>query len=254
MKIVRFAAEGRVKYGVLHGDKVQTLRGTPFRGIRLTGEAYSLDSVSLMAPCQPSKIVAIGLNYRTHAQELKMPLPAAPLIFLKPPTAVIGPEECIIYPAASSRVDYEAELAVVIGKAARHVSTTNALSYVLGYTCCNDVTARDLQSQDGQWTRSKSFDTFAPTGPCIETELDAANVSVASYLNGERKQQGSTSDLIYSVPDLISFVSGIMTLLPGDVIATGTPVGVGPMFPGDTIEIRIDGIGTLRNYVTKDRS
>jgi len=196
--------------------------------------------------------VALGLNYHNHAKELNSPLPNAPLIFLKPSTAVIGPEDNIIYPAASTRVDYEGELAVVIKKSVWRVSIEEALDYVLGYTCFNDVTARDLQSQTGQWTRAKGFDTFAAVGPCIETELDPGNVVLETYLNGELKQQGSTSDLIYSIPELINFISNVMSLLPGDIIATGTPSGIGPMYPGDTVEIKIEPIGTLRNYVAKN--
>ena len=183
---------------------------------------------------------------------MNTPLPNAPLIFLKPSTAVIGTEENIAYPSSSHRVDYEGELGVVIKKPVWRVSVEDALDYVLGYTCFNDITARDLQYQDRQWTRAKSFDTFAAAGPCIETKLDPGNVVVETYLNGELKQQGNTNDLIYSVSELINFISHVMTLLPGDIIATGTPSGIGPMYPGDTIEIKIDGIGTLRNYVVSN--
>lgn len=252
MKIVRFAVDRKVRYGILSGESIQAIEGTPFRYIKPAGGRYQLSQVKLLSPCQPSKVVAVGLNYRSHAKEVNAPLPDAPLIFLKPSTAVIGPEDNIIYPDASSRVDYEAELAVVIKKPAWRVSMENALDYVLGYTCFNDVTARDLQSRDGQWTRAKGFNTFAAVGPGIETELDPGNVVLEAYLNGELKQQGNTNDLIYSVPELISFVSNVMTLLPGDVIATGTPSGIGPMYPGDTIEIKIEPIGTLRNYVVKN--
>ena len=181
-----------------------------------------------------------------------MPLPDFPLIFIKPSTAVIGTEANIIYPAASNRVDYEAELAVVIKKPVWRVSIKEALGYVLGYTCFNDVTARDIQNQNGQWTRAKSFDTFAAVGPCIETELNPGNVVLKTYLNGKLKQQGSTTDIIFPIPDLINFISHVMSLLPGDIIATGTPSGIGPMYPGDKVEIKIGGIGTLRNYVVKD--
>lgn len=249
MKIVRFAAGRRTRYGILSGDSIQVIGGSPFRSIRPVGEHYRLSDVRLRPPCQPSKIVAVGLNYRSHAEEFDIPLPEIPLIFLKPSTAVIGPEDAIIYPSASSRVDFEGELGVIIKKRARHVPSDEALDYVLGYTCFNDVTARDLQNRDGQWTRAKGFDTFAAFGPCIETELDPADVPVETYLNGELKQQGNTSDLIYPVAEIISFVSGVMTLLPGDVIATGTPGGVGPMLVGDTVEIRIAPIGILRNRV-----
>jgi len=252
MKIVRFAADGRVKYGILTSDSIQAIEGRPFRNIQPAGQRYQLSKVKLLSPCTPSKIVALGLNYRSHAQEVNEALPENPLLFLKPSTAVIGPEDNIIYPAASTRVDYEGELGVVKKKPARQVSVENALDYVLGYTCFNDVTARDLQGRDGQWTRAKGFNTFAPFGPCIETELNPGNVVVETYLNGELKQQGSTSDLIFGVPEIVSFISNVMTLLPGDVIATGTPSGIGPMQPGDTVEVKIERIGALRNYVVKE--
>jgi 2-keto-4-pentenoate hydratase/2-oxohepta-3-ene-1,7-dioic acid hydratase in catechol pathway len=252
MKIVRFTADKKVKYGILRGESIQAIEGSPFRYIKPTDRRYRLSEVKLLSPCIPSKIVALGLNYRSHAEETRNPVPEAPLIFIKPPTAVIGPEENIIYPPSSTRVDYECELGVVIKRPAKQVSEEDALDYVLGYTCFNDVSARDHQRQDGQWTRAKSFDTFAPFGPCIETELDPGNVTVETYLNGELKQRGNTRDLIFSVPVLISFISQVMTLLPGDIIATGTPSGIGPMHPGDTVEIKIAPIGTLRNYVVKD--
>ncbi len=251
MKIIRFAINNKVSYGTLEGEFIQVLEGEPYQQLKLSGQNYQLSEVKLLAPCMPSKIAALGLNYRKHAKELNMPLPETPLLFLKPSTSVIGPEDNIIYPPSSTRVDYECELGVVMKKPTRQVSVKDALNYVLGYTCLNDVTARDLQSLDGQWTRGKSFDTFAPIGPCIETKLDPGNVIVESYLNGERRQHSSTNDLIYPVPELISFISNIMTLLPGDIIATGTPVGIGPMQPGDTVEIKIEPIGTLRNYVVK---
>ena len=252
MKIVRFTADSGVEYGILSGGAIQAIEGEPFNSITLTDQHYQLSEVNLLSPCTPSKIVALGLNYHNHAKELNAPLPNAPLIFLKPSTAVIGPEDNIIYPAASNRVDYEGELAVVIKKPVWRVSIKDALDYVLGYTCFNDVTARDLQNQNGQWTRAKSFDTFAAVGPCIETELDPGNVALETYLNGKLKQQGSTTDLIYTIPELINFISHVMSLLPGDIIATGTPSGIGPMYPGDTVEIKIGGIGTLRNYVVKN--
>jgi len=252
MKIVRFKVDSSVRYGILDGDGVQAIEGKPFRSIKPAGRYHKLGEVKLLAPCTPSKIVALGLNYRSHAEEVKADLPGAPLIFLKPSTAVIGPEYSILYPSSSKRVDYEGELGVVIKKPAWRVSREDALEYVLGYTCFNDVTARDLQSQDGQWTRAKGFDTFAAIGPCIETELNPENVSLETHLNGELKQQGNTSDLIYSITELVNYISGIMTLLPGDVIATGTPDGIGPMLPGDTVEVKIESIGTLRNYVVEN--
>ncbi len=252
MKIVRFAVAHRVQYGILKRETVQAIEGKPFRHIKPADRYYQLREVKLLSPCTPSKIVALGLNYRSHAKEINMPLPEAPLIFLKPPTAMIGPEENIIYPPSSTRVDYEGELGVVIKKKVRRVSVGDALDYVLGYTCFNDITARDLQTKDGQWTRAKGFDTFAAIGPCIETELDPGNVVLETYLNGERKQWGITNDLIYPISEQIHFISDIMTLLPGDIIATGTPGGIGPMHPGDTVEIKVESIGTLRNYVIKE--
>ncbi len=249
MKIVRFRAAETAHYGVLEDDVITQLAEEPYRGIMPLGKTYKTGEVRLLAPCVPSKIIALGLNYRSHAEETHNPVPESPLIFLKPPTSVIGPGDNIIYPPSSIRVDYECELAVVIGKTARMVTADKALEYVFGYTCLNDVTARDHQRDDVQWTRGKGHDTFGPIGPCIETELDPGNVNVSTYLNGELKQQGNTSDLIFSVPEIISFISGVMTLLPGDVIATGTPSGIGAMKPGDIVEIRINPVGVLKNYV-----
>jgi 2-keto-4-pentenoate hydratase/2-oxohepta-3-ene-1,7-dioic acid hydratase in catechol pathway len=252
MKIVRFRTSNQTSYGILDGDTIQAVEDMPFDSVKTTERYYPLKEVKLLPPCTPSKIVCLGLNYRSHAEEVNAPLPTVPLIFLKPSTAVIGPDDVIHYPPSSSRVDYEGELGVVINRLAKRVSVANTLNYVLGYTCFNDVTARDHQHFDKQWTRGKGFDTFAPFGPCIQTELDPGNASVETYLNGELRQRGNTSDLIYSVPELIAFISNVMTLLPGDIIATGTPSGISPMSPGDTVEIKIESIGTLRNRVVKD--
>ena len=250
MRLVRFDLEGRSGYGVLDGEKILPIWEDPFAGITETGEVLSLGEVTLLAPCEPTKIVALGLNYRDHAAEFGNPVPDEPLIFLKPSTAVIGPGADIIYPRMSRRVDYEAELAVIIGKAAHRVPENRALDYVLGYTCFNDVTARDLQKKDGQFTRAKGFDTFAAMGPWIETGIgDPDQVMVEAHLNGERRQHASTSNMVFGVRRLIAFISEVMTLLPGDVIATGTPSGIGPMHPGDVVEVRVEGIGTLRNRV-----
>jgi len=250
MKIVRFDQEGRSGYGVLDGEKILPIWENPFAGITEIGETLVLSDVTLLAPCEPSKIVALGLNYRDHAAEFGHQVPEEPLIFLKPSTAVIGPEAAIIYPKMSRRVDYEAELAVVIGKTAHRVREDDALEYVLGYTCFNDVTARDLQKKDGLFTRAKGFDTFAAMGPWIETAIgDPDNVMVEAYLNGEPRQHASTSNMVFGVRRLIAFISEVMTLLPGDVISTGTPSGIGPMRPGDVVEVRVEGIGTLRNRV-----
>ena len=204
----------------------------------------------LLAPVEPSKVVAIGLNFKAHAAEFNKELPTEPMLFLKPSTSVIGPGEEIVYPSHMSyRVDYEAELGVVVGTRAHEVAVDRAADHILGYTCVNDVTARDLQGRDVQYTRAKSFDTFAPLGPWIETELDPLDVRIESFLNGEPRQSSSSSDMIFNVFELLSFVSHVMTLLPGDVIATGTPSGIGKMKPGNTVEVRVEGIGSLMNTV-----
>ncbi len=258
MRIVRFAAQGRVKYGLLKDDTVHGLRGSPFSHLKhlnspsiLDGSTYKFGEVKLLAPCVPSKIVCLGLNYRSHIDETKLPIPSLPLIFLKPSTAVIGPDDEIILPEGWKRVDYEGELGVVIGRKAKYVTEEKARYYVLGYTCVNDVSDRHAQATDGQWTRAKGYDTFAPIGPWIETEVAPDNLKLETYLNGELRQSACTGDLIFGVPKLISFITGVMTLLPGDIIATGTPSGVGPMKPGDVVEVRIEKIGTLRNFVTQ---
>jgi len=204
----------------------------------------------LLAPTSASKIVAVGLNYRDHAEELGLELPKEPILFMKPATSLIGPLDDIIYPSQSRRVDYEAELAIVMAKTCRDVKATDAAEVILGYTCLNDVTARDLQVSDGQWTRAKSFDTFAPVGPWIETDIaDPHSLAITAHLNGERRQSSNTKNLIFTVDELIEFISGIMTLNKGDVIATGTPAGIGPMNSGDEIRIEIEGIGVLKNQV-----
>ncbi len=251
MKIVRFTTGFSTEYGLIDGDMIRGLADTPYDGINLTHKYYRPTDMKLLPPCEPSKIIALGVNYHSHGEEMGHRIPAEPLIFLKPPTAVIGHEDKIIYPLSSERVDYEGELGVVIKTLAHNVTREDAPNYILGYTCFNDVTARDIQARDKQWTRSKSFDTFAPIGPCIETELDPTNLSLETRLNGEIRQKTSTADLIFPVFELVSFISEVMTLLPGDVIATGTPSGVGPMQPGDIIEVTIEKIGTLRNYVVK---
>jgi 2-keto-4-pentenoate hydratase/2-oxohepta-3-ene-1,7-dioic acid hydratase in catechol pathway len=255
MKIIRFLYQNQIHYGLLEDEAVQVLAAPPDTGISRTDQIIPVAAVRLLAPCEPTKIVALGLNYPDHAQEMRLDLPREPLIFLKPSTSVIGPAEAIIYPPQSQRVDFEAELGVVIGRRAFKVPAAEAGNYILGYTCCNDVTARDLQKQDGQFTRSKSFDTFAPLGPWVETALaDPGDVTVEAYVNGQRRQHSHTGNLIFGVATLVSFISHIMTLLPGDVISTGTPSGVGPLQPGDVVEIRLGGIGSLRNPVVKDEN
>jgi 2-keto-4-pentenoate hydratase/2-oxohepta-3-ene-1,7-dioic acid hydratase in catechol pathway len=252
MKIVRYEAESKINWGVIEGDSVREMEGDPFGHFHLTSKVKKMGEVRLLAPCLPSKIVALGLNYRDHAEEVKLALPKEPLLFIKPSTSVIGPGEAIIYPKMSKRVDYEAELAVVIGKAAKRVSEERAGDYILGYTCLNDVTARDLQPQNGQWTTAKGFDTFAPIGPWIVTDVDPHHLDVSSYLNGERRQHSNTKNLVFGPRQLVSFISRVMTLLPGDVIATGTPSGIGPMAIGDKIDVVIEGIGTLSNEVAAE--
>ena len=256
MRIVRFAAQGKIKYGILDGDIIKGFRGSPFAGFRSSagsfkfdGSTFRLDEVRLLAPSIPSKIVALGLNYRRHAEETKMALPSVPLIFLKPSTAVIGPDDEIILPRGSGRVDYEGELGVVIGRKAKDVSRDRVKDYILGYTCVNDVTERHIQKADGQWTRAKGYDTFAPVGPWIETDVVPDDLKLETSLNGEIRQSSRTSDLIFGVAEVVSFISGVMTLLPGDIIATGTPSGIGRMSPGDVVEVSIEGIGKLRNFV-----
>lgn len=257
MRIVRFTAFGRATYGLLDKNIICGLKGSPFSRLKRSAtqfifdeSTHKLDEVRLLAPCSPSKIVCLGLNYRSHIEELKLPIPATPLIFLKPSTAVIGPDDKIVLPRGWKRVDYEGELGIVIGRKARNLREDEAKDYILGYTCVNDVTERHNQAEDGQWTRAKGYDTFAPIGPWIETEVDPRNLKLETYLNGELRQSANTGDLIFGIPKLISFISHIMTLLPGDVIATGTPSGIGPMNPGDVVEIKIENIGTLRNFVT----
>lgn len=241
--IGRFKYDNEVFYGVVSGERVIIDRG-------LYCDNFLQSELQLLPPVQPSKIVCVGLNYIDHARELNMQIPTNPLLFLKPPSAVIGHLGKIIYPDKSKRVDYEAELAVIIGKRCKNVRANEAESVIMGYTCFNDVTARDLQKEDIQWTRAKSFDTFAPVGPYIsEPGLDVSDLRIKTRVNGELRQDSSTSNLIFNVPSLIEFISGIMTLEQGDIIATGTPPGVGELFVGDEVEVEIENIGTLKNSV-----
>ncbi len=236
--------------GIIDNEKIIELRGDLLNPLERTGKSYSLDSVQLLAPCVPSKIVCVGRNYLDHAKELGNEAPKVPLIFLKPPSSVISPEEPIVLPAVSQRVDFEGELAVVIGRRCSHLDRDDRVSdYILGYTCLNDVTARDIQKADVQFTRGKGFDTFCPFGPVIETQLDPAGATVETFVNGVRKQSGHTSEMMFSVDVIIRFIADVMTLEPGDVIATGTPSGVGPLAAGDVVEVVVGGIGTLRNPV-----
>ncbi len=249
MKIARVQKGNEAFYAALEDGVFRRIAGLPYEGVTFTGETYPPDAVKLLAPAEPTKVVAVGLNYAKHAGEMKEALPENPILFIKPATTVLAPGDTINYPKASQRVDYEAELGVVIGKACKNVSTEEAKDYIFGYTALNDVTARDLQKKDGQWTRAKSFDTFCPFGPYIDTEYDPHSKRVQSVLNGEVKQDGITDAMIFGVEHLVAFISECMTLLPGDVIATGTPEGIGPMQPGDKIEIKIEGLETLQNHV-----
>ena len=249
MKLARYLHGGHIRFGVVEGDVLHELERTPFDSIERHGRSCGLDEVELLPPVFPQKIVAVGLNYRDHAREFGLELPEDPVLFMKPPSALLAHGGEIVYPSMSERVDYEAELVLVCGRECRDVAPGDAASYVLGYTCGNDVTARDLQIKDGQWTRAKSFDTFCPLGPFIETEADPGDLAIELKLNGETRQSSNTSNMAFSPAELLSFVSRIMTFYPGDVIMTGTPSGVGEVHPGDTVEVIIAGIGTLRNTV-----
>ena len=251
MKLGRYFYKNKIFFGIIKEDKILEIEN-PFDLTSYTEKEYKLEEVKILFPILPSKIIAVGLNYRDHAKELGMKIPDEPIIFLKPPTAVIGPEEYIILPPESKEIHYEGELAIVIRKTIYRPKDFKEIeSAILGYTCFNDVTARDLQRKDGQWTRSKSFNTFAPIGPFIETELDPSSLKIETKVNGELKQKSSTKELIFNVFELVKFVSTIMTLYPGDIIATGTPPGVGNLKEGDIVEVYIEGIGILRNKVKK---
>jgi 2-keto-4-pentenoate hydratase/2-oxohepta-3-ene-1,7-dioic acid hydratase in catechol pathway len=269
MRIARFAMNGEVRYGVVddagagsaavvngHGTEnlaVAEMSGHPFgpgEDVKLTGARYPLADVRLLAPVLPSKIVAIGKNYADHARETGSEPPAEPLIFLKPSTAVIGPGDQIVRPAQlSKRVDFEGELALVFGRLCRDVPAARVPEVTFGYTCANDVTARDLQASDGQWARAKGFDTFCPLGPWIETGLDPGDAELTTTVNGEVKQRASTSLLMHDIVALVTYVTAVMTMLPGDVLLTGTPAGIGPLVAGDEVSVHVDGIGTLTNPV-----
>jgi 2-keto-4-pentenoate hydratase/2-oxohepta-3-ene-1,7-dioic acid hydratase in catechol pathway len=253
VRIARYSADGEVSFGVVEtadGDAVVAdIAGHPFGPITFTGQRRALASVKLLPPVLPSKVVAIGKNYAEHASEMGGEVPAQPLVFLKPSTAVCASGDSVMYPPSSQRVDYEGELAVVVGRLCRDVPEARAMEVVFGYTCANDVTARDQQATDGQWSRAKGYDTFCPLGPWIETELDWNDLRVTTTLNGEVKQDGRTSQIVHRIPALIAYITSCMTLLPGDVILTGTPSGVGPMQVGDEVAVEVEGIGRLVNRV-----
>jgi 2-keto-4-pentenoate hydratase/2-oxohepta-3-ene-1,7-dioic acid hydratase in catechol pathway len=252
MRIVRYLAGDQPAYGLIQNGQVVRLDGSPFAWFTPGAPAGSIDTVHLLAPCQPTKIVAIGRNYVEHAKEHQAEVPPEPLIFLKPPSAVIAHGDAISLPPQSKQVEHEGELAVVVGARAKNVSEADAWAYVLGVTCANDVTARDLQRSDGQWSRAKGFDTFCPIGPWIEIGLapeEIGALSIVCRVNGQVRQSGHTRDMVFGIPRLIAHISAAMTLEPGDVILTGTPAGVGPLCEGDTVEVEIESIGVLRNTV-----
>ena len=252
MKIARFSYQDAIRYGIVDDGELVVLAGDPmFAGFDTTGERVPLADVALLAPVIPrSKVVCIGKNYHDHAAEMGGEAPAEPLMFLKPNTSVIGPGDVIVRPTSlSSHTDYEGELAVVIGRIAKNVPAEKAGDYIFGYTVANDVTARDLQRSDGQWSRAKGFDTFCPVGPVIETDLDLKAAAITTRVNGEVRQQGPVSDMIHGIGALVAYASAVFTLLPGDLILTGTPAGVGPFVAGDAVEVEVSGIGVLRNTV-----
>ena len=251
MRIIRFKTKDTPpQFGWIRDSRVGVIQGDPFGEFRRFEETYDLSEVKLLLPCLPSKIIAVGRNYRAHAVEMNNDVPTYPLIFLKPPSSLITNGENIILPPQSKRVEHEAELAIVVGKQSRWLTRENALDAVFGYTIANDVTARDLQASDGQWTRAKGFDTFCPVGPWIETEFDPTDALITCHVNDTLRQMSSTREMIFSVQQLMLYINSIMTLEPGDLILTGTPAGVGLLQAGDKVSVHIDGIGTLVNPVT----
>jgi 2-keto-4-pentenoate hydratase/2-oxohepta-3-ene-1,7-dioic acid hydratase in catechol pathway len=236
-------------YGWILEDRVGPVDGSPFSDYRRMNASLPIEAVRLLAPVEPSKIICVGRNYADHAREHGAEVPQIPLLFLKPPTTLIGPGANIVLPPQSQQVEHEAELAVVIGKVGRWIAVDRVNEYIFGYVAANDVTARDLQQRDGQWTRAKGFDTFCPVGPWIETELNPADVLVTCRVNDGMRQMASTREMVFTVPQLIAYASSIMTLLPGDILLTGTPAGVGPLNAADIVEVAVEGIGTLRNPV-----
>ncbi|MFE9253453.1 fumarylacetoacetate hydrolase family protein [Streptomyces sp. NPDC007088] len=256
MRIARFSIDGNVAFGAVEGEGPDSLvldiiKGIPFADFELSGTKVPLDKVRLLPPVLPNKVVGVGRNYAEHAAELGNEVPETPLTFFKPSTSVVGTGDPVAYPSFSQDVQYEAELAVVIGRMCREVPRERAKDVVLGYTCANDITARDVQKREKQWARAKGFDNSCPLGPWIETELDPADLTIQCTVNGEQRQLGRTSEMVRSVEDLIVHISEAMTLLPGDVILTGTPAGVGPLSVGDEVAVHIEGIGTLTNKVIK---
>lgn len=249
MRFVRFSRNGQIKFGVMTEGGVKALRSGLFDTPEYTGEEYALADIQLLTPVEPGKLVCVGLNYRLHAEESGVPVPDEPMLFMCSPQAVIASGETIVLDNDNDRIDFEAEIGIVVGRTCKDVPQDQARSHIFGYTCANDVSNRDLQRKDGQFTRAKSFDTYKPLGPWIETELDPDNVAIQLWQNGELRQSSNTNDMIFPINRIFEFVSSIMTLNPGDVIITGTPSGVGPMKKGDVIDIEIEGIGRLTNHV-----
>ncbi|MGA1620855.1 MAG: fumarylacetoacetate hydrolase family protein, partial [Aquiluna sp.] len=248
MRLVRFNSEGSTSYGVLDGDSIRQIMGEPFAEINYSGETFALADVKLLAPVEPKKIVLVGLNFASHAAEIHQETPSEPLIFFKPSSAVIASGEEIVLPHQSTQVEIEAELTVVIGKRAKNVAEDKVGDYILGYTVANDVTARDIQFSDLQWARSKAFDSFCPVGPWIETDFVPENKRISSTINGETKQDASTSEMVYSPEYLISYISHNFTLEPGDIVLTGSPAGISRVVAGDVVQCSIEGIGTLHSF------
>ena len=249
MRIARFNLKNQIRFGVVEDSTIKLIDGEPFEGIQLTGEEIPLSSVKLLAPVSPSKVVCIGMNYAAHAAEIGQDVPDEPLMFFKPVSSIVAPEDEIVLPRQSDQVELEVELAVVIRKQAKDIAESEVIDHILGFTVGNDVTARDLQFTDLQWARAKGFDTFCPLGPWIETEFDWVNTRVESRINGEVRQRSMTSDMIFDIPKLVSFVSQNLTLYPGDVILTGSPAGISRIDHGDVVECEIEGIGVLRSHV-----
>jgi 2-keto-4-pentenoate hydratase/2-oxohepta-3-ene-1,7-dioic acid hydratase in catechol pathway len=249
MKIARFNLNGEIRFGSVVGDRVSLFVGNPFESKALSGESIALDQVQLLAPVTPSKIICIGMNYAAHAAEISQDVPDEPLMFFKPISAIIGPNDTIVLPHQSDQVELEVELAVVIGKQAKNISKSEVESHIFGYTVGNDITARDIQFSDLQWARSKGFDTFCPLGPWIETDFDPTGKRLDSRVHGEQRQHATTRDMIFDVETIVSFVSENVTLFPGDIILTGSPAGISRITHGDVIECEIEGIGVLHNQV-----
>ncbi len=253
MKLIRYMDDSaETHFGWVMGDEAGKIKGSPFGSFQRQATHTSVKDLQLLSPATPTKIICVGRNYAAHAEEHEVDLPELPLLFLKPPSTIIGPGESIVLPPQSQQVEHEGELAVVMAKVGRWLDPEEATDAILGYTVANDVTARDLQRRDGQWTRGKGFDTFCPIGPWIETEFDPSDAVVTTSVNGELRQMGSTRDMIFRVRQLVAYVSSIMTLLPGDLLLTGTPSGVGPLNDGDEVVVSIEGLGELRNPVVAE--